>query len=226
MSDYVETFGSGAVAGAVFTAGGGFLLMFIFALAHVAIPGLNKLIGRILSVVFGRYFGFWALGMHVAAVFVLSFAPSVTPPGAGRNGVVAGSLGVLAIYWALRLGRGSSGAPPDPAQLGGHPRQQARGVDDGRYNGEWAWRSGRPRGVGEYAFRLRNGVGICTVTNASSYFGPGQTILVIEEFNRNDIRGRQMFTDGRWYPVRLRLSGSGLLKMNSGSERWDMTKVG
>ncbi|MGW4461740.1 hypothetical protein [Micromonospora sp. NPDC004704] len=225
MSDYIEVFGSAAVAGAVFTAGGGFVLMLIFLMVHVAVPGMDRLLGRILGAVFGRFLGFWALGMHVAALFVLFFAPSVAPPGAGRDGLVAGSLAVLAIYWALRVGRGSSAALLDPAQLSGHPGQ-ARGVDDGRYNGEWAWRSGRPRGVGEYAFRLRNGVGICTVTNAPSYFGPGQTILVVEEFNRKDIRGRQMFTDGRWYPVRLRLSGSGLLKMNSGSERWEMTKVG
>src|SRR5690242_15580863 len=84
---------------------------------------------------------------------------------------------------------------PEPAYPPTHAHQSPVPYDSS-FDGHWAWHEGR-QSYGEYAFVLRDGIGICTITNSPYYFGVGSMILVVDSFAPTHAEGRQIFTLGR-----------------------------
>ncbi|GAA4607971.1 hypothetical protein BJY16_006609 [Actinoplanes octamycinicus] len=91
-------------------------------------------------------------------------------------------------------------------------------------DGEWAWRVGRPAGAGEYSFRLRGKVGVCTRTNAPAVFTVGQVIFELTGWHGPLIFARQLFTDGVWHNLVAAAAGDSLY-LSGGGWQWILTRT-
>jgi len=91
-------------------------------------------------------------------------------------------------------------------------------------DGEWAWRTGRPAGVGKYSFRLNGNVGVCTRTNAPAFFSVGQVMFVLTGVDGHLIRARQVFTNGVWYDLAGAVAGDSL-HLSGGGMQWMLTRT-
>src|SRR5689334_19797719 len=91
-------------------------------------------------------------------------------------------------------------------------------------DGEWAWRVGRPAGVGEYSFRMNGNVGVCTRTNAPTFFAVGQVMFVLTAVHGQLVHARQVFTDGVWYDLVGTVDGDSL-RLSGGGMQWILTRT-
>jgi hypothetical protein len=86
-------------------------------------------------------------------------------------------------------------------------------------DGHWHSREWR------YGYEIKNGVGKATSTNSPN-FQVGQEILFLEHSGAGAFKGRQVYTDGRFYAVTAVLQPNGELHFSGErNARWVMRKV-
>ncbi len=96
-------------------------------------------------------------------------------------------------------------------------RLNAQAIADRTFDGEWY------SNQYGYGFRINDVVGIATSSN-NSKFEPGDQILHLDSKSASGFRGRQLFTNGRWYAVTGTLTPEGNLEMTGGNHDWTMVR--
>ena len=82
------------------------------------------------------------------------------------------------------------------------------------------WYSARFR----YGFNIVDDKGFATVTNAPHAFAVGDQILRIDGLGNGTASGSQVFTNGAWYDVSIRVSEDGTIEMKGGAWTWTMCR--
>jgi hypothetical protein len=95
---------------------------------------------------------------------------------------------------------------------------------DERFNGHWILFSAKPFLPETYSFRVTDGEGICTKTNAPGVYDVGDLIFQVKDTWGDRFRALQMFSDGKFY------SCSGVLDndemhLQEGSWEWVMIRI-
>lgn len=125
----------------------------------------------------------------------------------------------------------ASGSDPAPAAVSQAPASSAAtvsspqtptaptapvttGIDGNWYSQEW-----------RYGYVLKNGVGKATSTNSEN-FRVGQEIIFLEPGGNGVFKGRQVYTDGKFYAVTAVLQPNGELQFTGErNARWVMRRV-
>jgi hypothetical protein len=96
-------------------------------------------------------------------------------------------------------------------------------MQDERFNGHWILFSAKPNLPEIFSYRVTDGVGVCTNTNAPGVFKVGDVIFRVETVWGNRFHAQQMFTDGSWH----RCSGvlaDGEMRFEGNYWEWVMVK--
>jgi hypothetical protein len=78
----------------------------------------------------------------------------------------------------------------------------------------------------KYGYVLKDGMGIATSTNSPN-FQAGQNIIQLTATSPNAFTGQQVYTDGKFYKVAVKLQADGLLYFDGEKNvQWVMERIG
>lgn len=75
-----------------------------------------------------------------------------------------------------------------------------------------------------YGFVIKDGTGVTTITNAPGVYAVDEPMLQIDDVGKDVLIGKQIFTNGTWYPVRISRLGPTVIHLEGGGFQWDMCR--